>query len=90
MDGRNCCCSRNSYRLKKLEEAGKTYKNLLAFLSVMADAILKDEEILEKYFRSMEKSFMLPWLYRLGGKMMQKSVIKKIGKDKFFSRPLEI
>ena len=56
----------------------------------MADAILKDEEILEKYFRSMEKSFMLPWLYRLGGKMMQKSVIKKIGKDKFFSRPLEI
>lgn len=75
---------------KKLHEAGKTYNRLIQFIDLVSETILKGEEIPLKHFEIMNKPFINPFIYRIGGKMMQKSVIKKLGKDKFLAKPLEI
>jgi multimeric flavodoxin WrbA len=73
---------------KDLEQTGKTYKKLMRTLNLISEAIYNDEKIPEEAFKLMSKSFMNSFIYRFAGRVIQGKVIKSIGKEKFFSKPL--
>ncbi|HEX2954447.1 MAG TPA: hypothetical protein VHR47_10765, partial [Bacillota bacterium] len=73
---------------KKLEETGGTYKRLMNLLTIISEAIDHNEEIPETAFRLMSKPFLPPFLYRIAGRMIQNGVVKKVGKEKFYAKPL--
>lgn len=73
---------------KKLQEAGSTYKKVIALLNIIGEKISNDEEIPDKAFELVWKPLMPPFIYRFFGNMLQKRVAKNIGKDKYFAKPL--
>jgi multimeric flavodoxin WrbA len=73
---------------KELEKTGNTYKKLISALNLISEDIFKDREISTEVFKLISKPFMIPFIYRLGGRMMQNKVIKNLGKDNYFSMPL--
>lgn len=73
---------------KKLEETGKTYKTLLDVLDIIAEAISSDTEIPKEAFEMMKKTFFNPTIYKIASKLIEIPVMKKIGKSKFFNKPL--
>lgn len=73
---------------KELEKTAKTYRRFIASLNIIVSRIVNDESIPEEVYKLMSKSFMVPFVYRFAGRIIQKPVIKKIGKDKFYARPL--
>ncbi|RMD02283.1 hypothetical protein D9O40_06480 [Clostridium autoethanogenum] len=75
---------------KKLEETGKTYKRLNESLDTIVNAIENDIDIPKSAFKIMEKPFISPFIYRIAGRVLQRSTIKKLGKGKFFSTPLQM
>lgn len=74
---------------KKLEEEG-SYKKLVSALNLIAHDISMDREISSEVFKLMSKSFLMPLIYRIAGRILQNKVIKSLGKDSYFSKPLEI
>lgn len=72
------------------QELGKTYKRLNSALSFIAQDISNDKEISNEAFKLTSKPFMSPFIYRFAGRILQNGTIKKIGKNAFFSKPLEI
>jgi len=75
---------------KELEKTGKTYSRLREALDIIAENITEDKVISERVYKLMNKPMMQPFIYRFGGRVMQKPIIKKIGKDKYLSTPFEI
>lgn len=74
---------------KRLEEAGRWYKKVISLLKLIADKLYNDEEITEQEFSPLAKSIIFPCIYRLVGNIIQIFVIIKMGKGKYFARPLE-
>ena len=73
---------------KKLDEAGGTYKKLIKMLSIISEKIYNDEDIPKSAFRLVSKPLITPFIYRFVGKMIQNGVTKKIGKQKYYAKPL--
>lgn len=73
---------------KDLDNSGGSFKRLIKYLSAVSKLIIQDKEIPEDVSKLVDRSFMSPALYRFGGRIIQKSNIKKIGKDKYYLRPL--
>jgi multimeric flavodoxin WrbA len=73
---------------KKLEDTGSTYKKVIKLFDLIADKICTDEKITADELRLVSKPFISPFVYRVVGKLIQRNVMKKIGKDKYFARPL--
>lgn len=73
---------------KKLEEAAGTYKKLINLLNIISEKIYNDQDIPESAFRMVSKPLIPPIIYRVVGKMIQNGVSKKIGKKKYYAKPL--
>jgi multimeric flavodoxin WrbA len=73
---------------KKLEDTGSTYKKIIKIFDLIADKICTDEKITAHELNLVSKPFISPFIYRVLGKLIQRGVIKKIGRGKFYARPL--
>ncbi|NMB57873.1 MAG: hypothetical protein GYA12_01785 [Chloroflexi bacterium] len=73
---------------KKLEETGGTYKKVMATLDTAADMISRGEDVSEYLGRQPARPLIAPFMYRLVGRLIQNSTIKKLGKAAYFARPL--
>lgn len=73
---------------KELEKTKKVYKKFMTSLNIIISAIINDESIPEEVYKLMSKSFMVPFFYRVCGRIIQIPIINKLGKDKFLSKPL--
>ena len=73
---------------KKLEEAGSTYKKVITLLNIIVESILNDKEIPEKALSLLSKPLLTPFIYRFFGKMISNGEAKKMGRDKYFAKPL--
>ena len=73
---------------KRLEEVGNTYKKVLQLLNIIAKKISMDENITESEWSLISKPIISPFIYRIVGRIIQIGVIKKVGKEKYFAKPL--
>lgn len=73
---------------KKLDEAGGSMKKVIQILDIISEKIYRNENIPEEIFNPMSKPLMSPFLYRLFGGFILKKEIKKVGKEKYYSKPL--
>ncbi len=73
---------------KKLDEAGSSMKKLIQLLDIIAEKIHNNETIPQEAFNLMSKPLISPFMYRFFGGFILRKEIKKVGKEKFFSRPL--
>lgn len=68
---------------------GKTYKNLAKALDFIAEDIYMGRKLSEEAFKLTSKPVINPFIYRVAGRIIQNKVIKKLGKDNFYARPLK-
>lgn len=73
---------------KKLEETGGTYKKVMAILDTAAEMISRGEDTGSYVESQPVRPLIAPFMYRLVGRLMQNSTIKKLGKSAYFARPL--
>lgn len=73
---------------KKLEDAGGSYKKLVKVLDIISESIYNSKEIPEETYELLSKPLMLPFIYRFAGKIIRNRSAKKIGKEKYYARPL--
>ncbi len=74
---------------KNLDETGNTYKKVIALLDIIAKKIRTQESFTDSDLQLTSKSFISPFMYRFFGKLLQKKVIKKLGKEKYFAQPFQ-
>lgn len=72
---------------KKLDDTGGTYKKVIIMLKSIAEKISTNERITDEW-KLTSKPFIPPCIYRIAGRLINKGVIKKIGKSKYYSTPL--
>ncbi|SHJ83068.1 Flavodoxin-like fold [Clostridium cavendishii DSM 21758] len=73
----------------ELEKSAKTYKKFMTSLNMLINSFINDESVPKEVYKLMSKSFMNPFFYRICGRIIQIPVKNKIGKDKFFAKPLD-
>ncbi len=73
---------------KKLEETGGTYKKIMTILDTAAEKINRGEDVNVYVESQPARPLIAPFMYRLIGRLMQNSTIKKLGKSAYFARPL--
>ncbi len=73
---------------KKLEETGGTYRSIRSILDLTAEMICRGEAVPEERIKSVSRPLFSPIIYRLAGRFLQNGAIKKMGRQKYFARPL--
>ncbi len=73
---------------KKLEETGGTYKKIMAVLDGAAEKISRGEDVNAYVESQPARPLIAPFMYRLVGRLMQNGTIKKLGKERYYARPL--
>jgi len=73
---------------KNLNETRNTYKRLIIMLDIIAKNICFNKDIIVKECKLVSKPFINPLIYRLVGRLLQESVIKKLGKERYYAKPM--
>jgi hypothetical protein len=74
---------------KRLEEAGSRYNKVITLLKLVSEKLYNNEEIPEQEFYPLARPVFSPYIYKLVCKIMSIIAIVKVGKNKYFARPLE-
>lgn len=72
-----------------LQESKGTYKKLIKFLDCAAESVSTNKDIDKETFNLLSKSFINSYIYTIAGYLLQRGVIKKTGKEKYFAKPFE-
>jgi hypothetical protein len=71
-----------------LEWLKNTADTRLTGLDISPDMISRGEDVSEYLRRQPARPLIAPFMYRLVGRLIQNSTIKKLGKAAYFARPL--
>lgn len=69
------------------EELGKMYAGLSTSLNLLAQGLNQGGPLPTQIFELNTKAVFPAWIYRIIGSIIQKKVIKNIGKDAFYAKP---
>jgi hypothetical protein len=62
----------------------------MKLLDIVAKNICANKGISVKEIKLASKPFINPFIYRLVGGLIQKGVVKKLGKERYFAKPLHV
>ncbi len=68
--------------------SAKTYRKLIEAICLISQSIVQNRQIPEQAFQMLSKTFISNRVYRFAGYLIQKKEMKRLGKARYYAKPM--